>query len=247
MGTLDPGACSQSNVHCPEKRRRMETNYRLEISKFPSRTPSLQDGRLVHVAGGSETRMAHGKDRLKRCLFNHSYNTGTSVSAILWSWGMDAVQVPPIRALYRTIRILKGNKATDRIPETARDPVNNLSRRSSNSLSKHSTTISGSLNGPMANDLSGVLNQYPKEHNVPNPTVRILGVHSRLRENDNCTSSSQGGSYSEGSCMTIGNGISADRDIGTVYWDSSSNQASGATGAIALSSSATCEITSLEP
>ena len=31
MGFIDPGACGQSNVHCPKKRRRLETNHRLEI------------------------------------------------------------------------------------------------------------------------------------------------------------------------------------------------------------------------
>ena len=60
----------------------METDHRLKIPEFPSEAPSLQDGRLVHVARGPETRVAHGKDRLERCLSDHPGNTGTSVSDV---------------------------------------------------------------------------------------------------------------------------------------------------------------------
>ena len=129
MGFIDPGACGQSNVHCSEKQRRLETNHRLEIFEFSPRAPSLQDGRLVHVTRGPEERVAHGKNRPERCLSNYSDSTGTSVSAILTdrSWEMGTIPMSPIRALYRTICILKGNKATDWTPETAGNPVNNLS------------------------------------------------------------------------------------------------------------------------
>ena len=229
MGFIDPGAGGQSNVHCPKKRRRLETNHRLEVSEFSSRPPSLQDG---HVTRGSEERVAHGKDRPERRLSNYSDSTGSSVSAILTdrNWEMDTVPMPPIRALYRTVRILKGNKAIDWTPKTAGNPVNNLSRRYPNCLPKHSTTITGPLNSPMANDLSWVLDQYPKEYNVPNPTAGILGVHNKLGEDDNCSPPSQGGSDSERSCTIVGNGISADSDIGTIYWDSSSDQTSSPIG-----------------
>ena len=176
MGFIDPGAGGQSNVHCPKKRRRLETNHRLEVSEFSSRAPSLQDGRLVHVTRGSEERVAHGKDRPERRLSNYSDSTGSSVSAILTdrNWEMDTVPMPPIRALYRTVRILKGNKAIDWTPKTAGNPVNYLSRRYPNCLPKHSTTITGPLNSPMANDLSWVPDQYPKEYNVPTLQLEFL-------------------------------------------------------------------------
>ena len=248
MGFIDPGAGGQSNVHCPKKRRRLETNHRLEVSEFSSRAPSLQDGRLVHVTRGSEERVAHGKDRPERRLSNYSDSTGSSVSAILTdrNWEMDTVPMPPIRALYRTVCILKGNKAIDWTPKTAGNPVYYLSRRYSNCLPKHSTTITGSLNSPMANDLSWVPDQYLKEYNVPNPTAGILGVHNKRGEDDNCSPPSQGGSDSERSCTIVGNGISADRDIGAIYWDSSSDQSSSPIGSTTLPSPTTCEITSLE-
>ena len=58
---------NQSDLCCPQKRRRLETNYRPEIPELPYSTASLQDGGSVHAAKHHQSGVVHGEIGSKGC------------------------------------------------------------------------------------------------------------------------------------------------------------------------------------
>ena len=67
-GTAVPGTHSQSSVCCPQKRGRLEANYRPKTTELLPGASLFQNRGFVHANGGPEARMANGKDRPKRCI-----------------------------------------------------------------------------------------------------------------------------------------------------------------------------------
>jgi len=74
--TRTTGLFYQPNVCCPQKRGKMETNYRSLVPKLlPGATP-FQDGGSLHVTYHSEISMANGQDRSQGCLPDYTSDPG---------------------------------------------------------------------------------------------------------------------------------------------------------------------------
>ena len=128
-GSTDPP--SQPYVCCPEKRGRVETDHRSQIPEFLPRTPSFQDGGPLHVTHHPETPLGDGQDRSQRCLSDHPSGPETSLSVVVQGThrAEDAIQLPTLWTLHRTLCVYKGHKANSAVSETARSPLNNVSGR----------------------------------------------------------------------------------------------------------------------
>ena len=123
---------NQSDLCHPQKRRRLETDYRPEIPELPYSTASLQDGGPVHAAKHHQSGVVHGEIGPKGCVLNHPCGPRILEPSNLPSRSttqLDAVPVPPIRALYRTIHLFKSYKACNPVPTSMRHTPNYLSRR----------------------------------------------------------------------------------------------------------------------
>ena len=128
-GTVVPGIPSQSSVCCPQKRGRLEANYRPKTTELLPGASSFQNGGFVHANGGPEARMANGKDRPERCIPDNPSGKGTPLSTIIPGTArrMDTISVPPIRTLHRTLCIHKGDQANSPIPMTVGNPPDYIS------------------------------------------------------------------------------------------------------------------------
>ena len=126
-GSTDPPG--QPYVCCPQKRGRVETDHRSQIPEFLPRTLSFQDGGPLHVTHHPETPLGDGRDRSQRCLSDHPSGPETSLSVVIQGThrAEDAIQLPTLRTLHRTLCVYKGHKANSAVSETARSPLNNVS------------------------------------------------------------------------------------------------------------------------
>ena len=109
---------SQSSFCGAQERGRLEVDNRPKIPQFMYSTTTLQDGGSVHAAQYRKSGMAYGKIRSKRRIFNHPYGQRVLESSCIPGWPItqtDAVPLPSVRALDRTIRLLENHKANNSV------------------------------------------------------------------------------------------------------------------------------------
>ena len=176
-GTVVPGTPSQSSVCCPQKRGRLEANYRPKTTELLPGASSFQNGGLVHANGGPEARMANGKDRPERCVPDNPSGKGTPLSNIIPGTArrMDTISVPPIRTLHRTLCVHKSDQANSPIPTTVGNPPDYISGQFTSSCLKHNTTVTRSFNSPELFTTLGFLINYPKSIMSPTQKLEFLG------------------------------------------------------------------------
>ena len=220
---------NQSDLCRPQKRRRLETDYRPEIPELPYSTASLQDGGPVHAAKHHQSGVVHGEIGPKGCVLNHPCGSRILEPSNLPSRSttqLDAVPVPPIRALYRTIHLFKSYKACNPVPTSVRHTPNYLSRRFVTGSSYQRSTIGGPFNSHMVAYQSRVSNKYPKVHHSSHLSSGVSGVHSGHRQHGNFSPSTQVALYPEESISSSFSGQNSNEDSGLLHWDTGSNQAS---------------------
>ena len=170
---------NQSDLCRPQKRRRLETDYRPEIPELPYSTASLQDGGPVHAAKHHQSGMVHGEIGPKGCVLNHPCGPRILEPSNLPSRSttqLDAVPVPPIRALYRTLHLFKSYKACNPVPTSVRHTPNYLSRRFVTGSSYQRSTIGGPFNSHMVASSLGFLINIPKSITAPTCHLEFLGL-----------------------------------------------------------------------
>ena len=102
----------QLNVHCPQKRWRLEAHNQSQVPHCLPGSLSLQDGGHRQPERCIAGRRLHGKDRPGRCLPFSASSSGTSTfPEILLETKDIPVQIPPIRLGYCTKSLYKNSAA----------------------------------------------------------------------------------------------------------------------------------------
>ena len=216
-GAAITGSCEQPHVCSPKKRRR----HRPEVFEHVSAAATLQDGGAVYATCYPQTGLVYGEDRPQRRLPHHPSGSRTSLPVILprTNRRVDAIPIITVRALHRSLCVLKGNKARCLILTPAGDLPDHLLGRSANSVPMQVTTVRGSLNSSLAVHSSGVLDKPAQEYNRTNPEHRVPRICNRFSSNDCYSSFPQGESDPEGGIPASDTGDGADQDFSTADWN----------------------------
>ena len=120
----------QLNVHCPQKRWRLETDNQCQVPQFLPGSLSFQNGGHRKLERCVTGRRLYGKDRPRGCLPFSASSSGTSrFPEVLLETKNIPVQIPPIRTGYSTKSLHENSAAPRSKDENDRFAYHRLSGR----------------------------------------------------------------------------------------------------------------------
>ena len=220
-----------------QKRRRLEANYRSEISQFLPGTSTLQDGSPPYVTKHYKLRVVYGKDRSQRHLSNHPDSSELSIATSFPgdTTRSDAISVPPLQTLHCTFHFLKGHKANHTISSPIRHSPYHVSRRPDASSPIEESTTLGPLNNFMAVYRPGFHCKHPKECNSTNPVSGVSGICDKYTNHDSHSTTTEDPLNSEGGKAPVVLRCSLNEDPSTFHWHPGSYKTSSTNRGFTLS------------
>jgi len=232
----------QPTLRCTQKRRRMAPDNRSSGIEPVLDTTPFQDGGLTYATLSASDKHAHGKNQFKRCLPHHP--SGQQVSS---SPGISkhkgkllSVHSTAFRALHRSVRFYKANKASGAVPPQPRHQHSHLSRRHAHISNVTRQPTLPSSNSPLATCIPGVHYKCSKVSARPSHTKRISGVLKQYHHNVDRPTNRQSSRDSEGDSSPVATVFSSNKGPCTARGEAGSNKASDFHCSSALSCLAEC-------
>ena len=138
----------------------------------------------------------------------------------------DAVPLPSIWTLHRTVCLLKDHKANNVVPISVRHSPDNLFRRSVTGSAHQGSTVGESFNDTMAVHQLGVPDKYPKVHHNHNLSPRVFVICIGHRNHETLSPNAQHPFYPEEGISPSFTQEGTSEGLGMSHWDTGSNQAS---------------------